>query len=175
MQALAEFPYSKDALSNLYRAFVTAFLFVAVWFFLASGDSTSLFEGRIDAPVQRSAEQNLGANLLCALGFSILGFLNFFWICENRRSDLKSVLVLEDRIIAPRQGVSGKPVEISIGDITKIKKLSVKKRWEFHVYGSGKLIRVPKASLDNPEDFERLVSYVQKVADGCELEVEQRT
>lgn len=166
-----EFPYSQGAVSVKARIVVTGLLFLGAVFFLWKGDSSSLFEHHA---MGFSDHQNLALNLFSSFLLLVLGFLCLFWIWEKKPDRFRSVVVSQDHIAAPNQGVSGRTVEMPFKDITKLQKLSVDGVWEFNVQSRKKHIRVPKASLENPEDFDRMISHVQQQISMCELEVEER-
>lgn len=52
--------------------------------------------------------------------------------------------------------------------------LAVDGVWEFNVLGRGQSIRVPKSSLNDPTDFDRMVPRIAKQAKTCDVETEQR-
>jgi hypothetical protein len=166
-----EFPYSQGAVSVKARVVVTGLLFLGAVFFLWRGDSSSIFEHH---DMGFSDDQNLALNLFSSFFLLVLGFLSLFRAWGKKPDRLRSVVVSPDLIAAPNQGVSGRTVEIPIKNIAKLQKLSVDGVWEFNVQSLKKNIRVPKASLDSPDDFDRLISHVQKLTPNCTLEIEER-
>lgn len=171
MQNVIEFPYSHAAVTQKMRIVVTSFLFLAAAFFLWWGDKSSLFEPAMN---DHTSEQRLAVNLFFAFIFSGLGFLGLFRIWKNARDHQQSVIVSGESVRAPHQGVLDSEVEISFDEVTRLKKLSVDGVWEFNLYSRDKNIRVPKASLGIPEDFDRLISCVQERVATCEIEVVER-
>jgi len=171
MQADKEFPYTDAAVSIKVRVVVTMLLFASAVFFLWRGESLSLADL---GGLRLSDDQNLTVNLFSALAFSVLGFLSLFWTWQRATDRPTSVIVSQDRITAPNQGVSGRPVEIRLADITRLQKLSVDGAWEFNVYSPDKHIRVPRAALKVPADFDRLISCVRQMTHGCDLQTEER-
>lgn len=172
MHPVEEFPYSHTVVSRKARVLITVLLFFSAAFFLWWGDSSSLAEPRHGTRL--SDEQNLAVNLLCAFVLAVFGFLNLFNIWKNKTDGPISIVVSEDSIVAPEQGVSSRLVEIQFSDVTRMKKLSIDGVWEFNLSSRNKHIRVPKARLEVPTDFGRLIASAQKQVTGCELETEER-
>ena len=156
------------------RPAVIVLLFCCTLFFLWSDGSSSILKYGLYGHQELSEYQNQAVNLFCAFGFATLSFLSLLWFRKRFKESLTSVRVTETSIAAPNQGFSGRSVEIPFADITDLEKLSIDGVWEFNVSGRDQEIRVPKASLLVPDDFDKLVLCVQKRAPNCELKTEQR-
>jgi hypothetical protein len=136
------------------------------------GEASSLAEPRHG---DRLADnQNLAVNLACALVLSIFGFLNLFRFWRKSPDTSMAVILFEDRILAPQQGVMSRTVEIYFCDTTHMKKLSVDGVWEFNVAAGNKHIRIPKDRLDRPADFDSLVAEMGHRVASVAVETEQR-
>lgn len=147
-----------------------------IWFglaavFLITGDNWSL----MDDPHRNTTEvHHYNFNLLVAFIFLTLGFRSLLKIRKSYPEGLHAVVVSREKIKAPGQGVLLKIVEIRFADVVKLQRLSIDGLLELNIHSQNKHIRVTRVSLEDTEDFERLIAQVQEGAPQCQLEVQNR-
>lgn len=171
MSSTQKFAYASSTPSQTGRfGFAFICLTGAVWFLLRA-EASSLFEQRHG---MLTDSQNLAGNVIVAFGLSVIGFLALVQLARNTQPAARFAEVTPDVLRAPDQGRFGSWVEIPLKDIVTLEQLSVDGIWEAVIASPEARIRIPKASLADPEDFDRMLRCIETRAPQCHLTTVER-
>lgn len=164
------FPFAAFSSDKLVRAVLYLGLLGLGFYFLRTGDHTSLLEFRNQ---QVSPLQNRAFNSATAFAFGALGFLGLLNLWRARALP-NAVVITPDTVHATHQGLMGRYVTLHLPELVRLHKVSVDGHWELSIEGNRRKIRVTQAALAQPSDFESLIQSLQQRAPHCTLEVVER-